>query len=909
MIKKKIIFLGLLVTLITNLLTPVLALTETKDSTTIVQQSQTVSKDSVEDTNLSETNRKEKILNSRKIPSPEKDNQYLQTSSSSKTVKLLIPNVFKNIKLTRDSGEDVNGKTVNQWELLTLSADFELPNNKVNDGDTSVLSIPNELSVESMPDFDVLSPEGDKLATAHVDTTAKTITLTYTDYVETHSNIRGSIRVFTRIDTSVTQDSKVIPIKFEDGTTIIIDYDREVDDPTPFTKGGRIDLNDPQTIIYVVKINVPMEDLKNVVVADNMETSNGITYDPSGFQIIKGEYFINDVGAYDIQGEDVTSQYLSRITMTSQSSFTFNLGDTEGKGFMLVYTAKLSYTPISGEIFKNHIKITSDKLEPFEITKETKYSAGGGSGEGYQYGINIIKKDEDGNLLSGAEFKIMRDSTGESVGTIITDNNGEGSLRGLLQDDYTIKEIKAPDGYELSPAEIRISSEEFDVTQEILKEITNRKKDEPKTNIGGIKKWNDSDNQEGKRPEKIIINLLADGKQTASKEVTAADDWKYEFTDLPKFKDGEEIIYTITENSVEDYTTEINETDIINSFTPGKTSVSVTKNWNDSNNRDGKRPNSIQVQLLADGEKHGVPVKLNIANNWTTTWSDLNQKANGKDIIYTVEEVTVPGYTITIDDSDKGNILITNTYTPETTTIGGTKTWNDSNNQEGKRPDKITVNLLANGKQTASKEVSAADDWEYKFTKLPKFENGKEIVYTITENSVEDYTTEINGTNLINSYNPGKISGTVTKRWEDNNDRDGIRPDSIKLQLYANGKEQGQTVELNEKSKWTYTWRELAAKDKEGKTIQYSVKEVDIADGYTATITGKNTGNIVITNTHSSKEADKSSKTTNSESLSSSSNIFPKTGESKVILLTIIGLVLVLVAIICYSYQRKNKEK
>ncbi|MFW7433878.1 Cna B-type domain-containing protein [Vagococcus carniphilus] len=427
------------------------------------------------------------------------------------------------------------------------------------------------------------------------------------------------------------------------------------------------------------------------------------------------------------------------------------------------------------------------------------------------------------------------------------------------------------------------------------------------TKIDGAKTWNDMDNQDGKRPDKITVNLLADGKLIESKEVTAVDDWKYEFTNLPRFKDGKEIVYTVTENSVDDYTTEINGTDITNSYTPGKTSVSATKAWDDRDNQDGKRPNSIQVQLLADGEKHGASVELNKGNNWTTTWSDLNQQSNGKEIVYTVEEVAVPGYTTTIDDSDKGNVLITNSYTPETTKIDGAKTWNDMDNQDGKRPDKITVNLLADGKLIESKEVTAADDWKYEFTNLPRFKDGKEIVYTVTENSVDDYTTEINGTDITNSYTPGKTSRTVTKNWEDRDNKEGIRPDSIKVQLYANGKEQGKPVELNEKEEWTYIWKGLEAKDKEGKTIQYSVKEVDIPAGYTATITDENTGNILITNTYSNKKPSKYDKTTNSKSPSIFRKILPKTGESKGILLTIIGLVVILVASMYYFYQKRTK--
>ena len=64
--------------------------------------------------------------------------------------------------------------------------------------------------------------------------------------------------------------------------------------------------------------------------------------------------------------------------------------------------------------------------------------------------------------------------------------------------------------------------------------------------------------------------------------------------------------------------------------------VSVVKEWKDANNQDGKRPESVLVQLYADGSAVGDPIRLNADNNWTYTWKDLNEKANGKNIEYTV---------------------------------------------------------------------------------------------------------------------------------------------------------------------------------------------------------------------------------------------------------------------------------
>ena len=135
--------------------------------------------------------------------------------------------------------------------------------------------------------------------------------------------------------------------------------------------------------------------------------------------------------------------------------------------------------------------------------------------------------------------------------------------------------------------------------------------------------------------------------------------------------------------------------------------------WDDANNQDGKRPNSIKVQLYADDEKEGDEVELT-DGNWTHTWNDLPEKKAGKTIKYTVKEVgTVDGYTTNIDNSNTGNIIICNKHTPEKTKVEGEKTWNDADDQDGKRPKEITVNFFANGKKVAEKTVTKNDDWKY----------------------------------------------------------------------------------------------------------------------------------------------------------------------------------------------------
>ena len=322
--------------------------------------------------------------------------------------------------------------------------------------------------------------------------------------------------------------------------------------------------------------------------------------------------------------------------------------------------------------------------------------------------------------------------------------------------------------------------------------ITNTHKPET-LDITGTKTWNDSNNQDGKRPKSITVNLLANGIITDTKTVTADDNWTYSFTDLPKYANGQEITYTVSELTVPGYTTTIDDNyNITNSYTPGETSASVTKIWDDADNQDGIRPESITVALLANGTPTNKTVTLTAANNWTQTITGLPEKADGEYITYTWTEVNVPeGYSLTGTSKNETVTTLTNTHTPELTSITGTKTWKDADNQDGKRPESITVNLFADGTKLKSQSVNADADgnWSYSFTDLPKYANGQEITYTVTEDAVDGYTTESDGYNFINTHQPETTEITGTKTWNDANNQDGKRPESITVILLANGTE------------------------------------------------------------------------------------------------------------------------
>ena len=451
--------------------------------------------------------------------------------------------------------------------------------------------------------------------------------------------------------------------------------------------------------------------------------------------------------------------------------------------------------------------------------------------------------DQDGLRPQSVTVKLLADGNDtEKTLTLNAGNNWRGTFSELDKYEngrevtYTIEEVSVT-GYE--PEISGSSSTGFTITNTHTPETIT---------ISGSKTWDDANDQDGKRPSSITIRLYANGVEQKDKEVTADDDWKWSFAGLPKYENGLEINYTITEDTVDEYTPAYNGFNVTNTYTPEQTRVTVKKAWDDKNDQDGIRPESITVKLLADGNDTEKTLTLNAGNNWRGTFSELDKYENGREVTYTIEEVSVTGYEPEISGSSSTGFTITNTHTPETITISGSKTWDDANDQDGKRPSSITIRLYANGVEQKDKEVTADDDWKWSFAGLPKYENGLEINYTITEDTVDEYTPAYNGFNVTNTYTPEQTRVTVKKAWDDKNDQDGIRPESITVKLLANGEDTKKELVLSDGNSWTGTFTELD-KYQNGQEVVYTIEEVEV-NGYRTVVTGDASTVFTVTNSH-----------------------------------------------------------
>lgn len=167
------------------------------------------------------------------------------------------------------------------------------------------------------------------------------------------------------------------------------------------------------------------------------------------------------------------------------------------------------------------------------------------------------------------------------------------------------------------------------------------------------------------------------------------------------------------------------------------TNLSVKKEWVLDPALATNKPEKVVVSVLKNGVKdENLTVELSAANGWKASFSNLpKQDANGKEIVYTVSEEEVAGFKAAISGSEKTGFTISN-YNGSRVVIPVTKIWQG----KGPHPDHLNVQLFANGEKVATYTLNKANAWQHSFD-MPKLDaKGKEIRYTVTEDSVAGYT-------------------------------------------------------------------------------------------------------------------------------------------------------------------------
>ncbi len=246
--------------------------------------------------------------------------------------------------------------------------------------------------------------------------------------------------------------------------------------------------------------------------------------------------------------------------------------------------------------------------------------------------------------------------------------------------------------------------------------------------------------------ELLKINTLEPGKQ-------ARFYVEYEVTDqdVENLRKIENVIYAT------DGKTTVSDNDETVSINPN-TEVSGKKTWIDNNNKYNTRPDSITINLLADGNKVDEQiVKPNEDGTWTYEFKKIPTYNSEKNIIvYSVEESSLELYTYTTID---GSYDIVNTIKQTTTTVSGSKTWVTPEDVS-----KLTATVELYRDNEKINETTVTGNNTYKFENLDKYDltDGHEYVYTVKETNFPGYVASYRGNDITNTKQISAKKSAVT---------------------------------------------------------------------------------------------------------------------------------------------------
>lgn len=152
------------------------------------------------------------------------------------------------------------------------------------------------------------------------------------------------------------------------------------------------------------------------------------------------------------------------------------------------------------------------------------------------------------------------------------------------------------------------------------------------------------------------------------------------------------------------------------------TTVSVNKTW-EGDGGEG-RPDWVELELYrttqgssADPVYVGYEkIRPDANSDWQLTFQNLpKHDAAGTLYLYTVKERTVGGYESTVSGDQTNGYTVLNTLKPDKTSVTVQKVWDDNGDQDGKRVEKIYVQLYADGEKLG-KEVSLEEGNQWMYT-------------------------------------------------------------------------------------------------------------------------------------------------------------------------------------------------
>ncbi|WP_239257069.1 LPXTG cell wall anchor domain-containing protein [Listeria ilorinensis] len=417
------------------------------------------------------------------------------------------------------------------YDNIQVHYQFSIPNDEnVMAGDTMTIQLPEQLKLSGNVTFNVLDSEQNVVGQAQANRDTNQLTVTFSDYMETHENVHGDLYVWTEWNQSIIHGNETVDLNFplDKGMTVvpvIIDEEPQISPDEKLAKWGSVDVDDPTLIYWTVRVNFEGSPIDNAVYEDMIGADQELI--PESIKV--------QLGTYDPDGTWHGGVYLpsSDITLTD-TGFKVAFGTLTGSA-KIDYRTRATDGGASSQYYNSGI-LTGENIVNKQTAVYTPYSGGGGSGTGDQYAnVELTKVDaaDHETVLSGAEFE-LQNQAGETIQTgLVTDENGKITIEKLPLGTYQLVEVAAPEGYQLDTTPLAFTLKAGDVGKMVYLQKENTK-EVPKLGQVELRKY-DKDDSSKTLPGAEF--QLVDGTGNVLQEGILTDETGYLYLDQLPFGD------------------------------------------------------------------------------------------------------------------------------------------------------------------------------------------------------------------------------------------------------------------------------------------------------------------------------------------------------------------------------------
>ena len=503
-----------------------------------------------------------------------------------------VTDYTNNVTITKNGSPLTSDTTVTTNETLAVTSDITFPDSQaINSGDTLTLKLPQELTLITVLNFNVIDVKNDKgevVGTAQVDPNNQTVTVTFSDYFSRlPENKRMSLNFNVRLNNDTVKESG--PVSFRFGQTdFSFQYKKDDGQAGEYEmKYGYQDKSDPSIVKWRIILNARQDMLRGMVISDNF--GDGLTLVPGSLRAVR---YAPVQGGIRNEAHLLTLPVLDNFTKKAVLSknangdvngFTINFGDNYNWPMYIEYSTRVAPGTKVGDTVNNKLSWSATNF-PGErtINRSLRLEAGSGDGSAERSKDVVIKAQKTlvGKELTKGQFSFgLYDDKGQLLQTATNEADGSINFAAINYSqagtfNYVIKEIPGQeDGYTYDSKEVKVTVKVVDVLGEKFGSVsydgdatfTNTYK--PVTSVSGHKTWVNDTNMT--RPQSITVNLYANNQVVASKVVSEADGWNYTFSGLPvNDENGQKITYTIGEDAIVNYSSKVEGYDLINTYDP-----------------------------------------------------------------------------------------------------------------------------------------------------------------------------------------------------------------------------------------------------------------------------------------------------------------------------------------------------